>query len=81
MYALSRERVYNCHPDNDALTALIVAETWLPSHCLAMDARSDSDIPAFRQHVTISSAFQIPPPLSQALSFRYAAVILPGIIS
>jgi hypothetical protein len=25
MYALSRERVYNCHPDNDAYSALIVA--------------------------------------------------------
>jgi hypothetical protein len=25
MYALSRERLYNCHPDNDAYSALIVA--------------------------------------------------------
>jgi hypothetical protein len=24
-YALSRERVYSCHPDNDAYSALIVA--------------------------------------------------------
>jgi hypothetical protein len=44
MYALSRERVY--YPDNDA-------GMWLPSRCLAMDARSDSDIPVFRLYATI----------------------------
>jgi hypothetical protein len=53
MYALSHKYVYNFHLDNDAFTALIVAETLPPSRCLAMDARSDSDIPAFRRHVTI----------------------------
>jgi hypothetical protein len=51
MYALSRELV--SHLDNDAFTTLIVAETWLPNRCLAMDARSDSDIPAFKRHVAI----------------------------
>jgi hypothetical protein len=46
MYALSHEHV--CHPDNDA-------EPWIPSRCLTMDARSDSDILAFRRQVTIST--------------------------
>jgi hypothetical protein len=32
----------------------MIQETWLPSRYLAMDGRSDSDIPAFRQHVTES---------------------------
>jgi hypothetical protein len=31
----------------------VVEETWLPIRCLAMDARSDSDIPSFRRNVTI----------------------------
>jgi hypothetical protein len=44
MYAQSHERV--CYPDNDA-------GIWLPSRCLAMDARSESDIPAFRRYSTI----------------------------
>jgi hypothetical protein len=41
-----------------AWTCLIVAQItmqkpWLPSRCLTMDARSDSDILAFRRHATI----------------------------
>jgi hypothetical protein len=43
-YMLSRERVCHSHKD---------AGPWLPSRCLAMDARSDSDIPAFRRHATL----------------------------
>jgi hypothetical protein len=31
----------------------MVKEPWLPSRCLAMDVRSDSDIPAFRRHATM----------------------------
>jgi hypothetical protein len=34
-------------PSNAVSTAVIVAETWLPSRCLAMDARSDFDIPTY----------------------------------
>jgi hypothetical protein len=41
-----RVNVFNCHPENDG-------GTWLSSRCLAMDARSDADIPAFRRHATI----------------------------
>jgi hypothetical protein len=29
------------------VTQTMNQETWLPSRCLAMDGRSDSDIPAF----------------------------------
>jgi hypothetical protein len=32
---------------NVFVTQTIIQETWLPSRCLAMDGRSDSDIPAF----------------------------------
>jgi hypothetical protein len=34
----------------------MIQETWLPSHCLAMDSHSDSDILAFRQHATMYTA-------------------------
>jgi hypothetical protein len=46
-YALSRDG-FNYYPDNDA-------GMWLPSRCLAMDTRSDSDIPAFMRYATIFS--------------------------
>jgi hypothetical protein len=58
IYALSRECVYNCHPDNDAFTALTVAESLLSSRCIATDASvvfSDCALPAFRPRVTIYS--------------------------
>jgi hypothetical protein len=38
-----------CHPDNDT-------EPWILSRCLAMGARSDSDILAFRRHATLLSS-------------------------
>jgi hypothetical protein len=31
---------------NVFVTQTMIQETWLPSRCLAMDGRSDSDIPA-----------------------------------
>jgi hypothetical protein len=43
-----RVNVFNYYPDNDAGTCL-------PSRCLAMDARSDTDIPAFRRYATLLS--------------------------
>jgi hypothetical protein len=44
-----RVSMFNYHPDNDA-------EPWLPNRCLAMDARSDSDIQTFRRHTTIRTS-------------------------
>jgi hypothetical protein len=41
------ENVFNYYP--------MIQETWLPSRCLAMDVRSDSDNPAFRRHATLFS--------------------------
>jgi hypothetical protein len=32
---------------NVFVTQTMIQETWLPSRCLAMDGRPDSDIPAF----------------------------------
>jgi hypothetical protein len=45
-YALSR--AHASHPDNGT-------EPWIPSRCLTMGARSDSDILAFRWHATLLS--------------------------
>jgi hypothetical protein len=47
-----RVNVFNCYPNNDT-------GTWLPSRCLAMYRRSDSDIPAFMRHATISQSGKI----------------------
>jgi hypothetical protein len=33
--------------------ATMIQETWLLSHCLAMDGHSESDIPDFRWHATV----------------------------
>jgi hypothetical protein len=49
---LCRVNLFNRHPDN-------AAETWIPSRCLTMDARSDSDILAFKRHATTLIAFEV----------------------
>jgi hypothetical protein len=67
-----RVNVFNCHPDNDPFTALVVAETWLPSRCLAMDARSCHNI-ILRDHYNCHSILNSQlTHCSLTLSFRNA---------
>jgi hypothetical protein len=70
MYALSRE--YVCHPDNDA-------EPWIPSRCLTMDPRSDSDIPAFWRQATVFPFRYIEAGLTFIYTNSYFASRLPCI--
>jgi hypothetical protein len=45
--------MFHCHPDNDV-------EQRIPSRCLRLDARYDSDILALRQHATIFLLIKTP---------------------